>query len=89
MTTIRFPNASRYYDSTRDAVRFWGYNQSMETSFFISAEALLQLAPGTPRREDALLAVFDSNRARICEAATRVYGHGRLGISYDLTPANF
>ena len=89
MTTIRFPNASRYYDSTRDAVRFWGYNQSMETSFFISAEALLQLAPGTPRREDALLAVFDSNRDRICEAATKVYGHGRLGISYDLTPANF
>ena len=89
MTTIRFPNASRYYDSTRDAVRFWGYNQSMETSFFISAEALLQLAPGTPRREDALLAVFDSNRDRICEAATKVYGRGRLGVSYDLNSSQF
>jgi len=87
--TIRFPNPSRYYDPTRDAVRFWGHNQSMETSFFVSAAALLQLAPGTPRREDALLAVFDSNRARICEAATRIYGRGRLGISYDLTPADF
>ena len=87
--TIRFPNASRFYDPTRDAVRFWGHNQSMETSFFVSTAALQQLAPGTPQREDALLAVFDSNRARICEAATRVYGHGRLGISYDLTPANF
>jgi len=87
--TIRFPNASRYYDPTREAVHFWGYNQSMETSFFISIAALQQLAPGTPRREEALLAVFDSNRARIYEVATRVYGHGRLGISYDLTPANF
>ena len=86
---LMFPNPSRSYDATRRAVRFWGHNQSMETSFFVSAAALLQLAPGTPRREDALLAVFDSNRARICEAATRVYGHGRLGISYDLTPANF
>ena len=87
--TIRFPNASRFYDPTRDAVRFWGYNQSMETSFFVSTAALQQLAPGTPRREDALLAVFDSNRARICDAATKVYGRGRPGISYDLTPANF
>ena len=87
--TIRFPNASRYYDSTRDAVRFWGHNQSMETSFFISTAALQQLVPDTPRREDALLAVFDSNRARICEAATRIYGRGRLGISYDLAPADF
>ena len=87
--TIRFPNASRYYDPTRDAVRFWGHNQSMETSFFISTAALQQLAPDTPRRDEALLAVFDSNRARICEAATRIYGRGRLGISYDLTPADF
>jgi hypothetical protein len=87
--TIRFPNASRFYDRSRDAVRFWGYNQSMETSFFISSAALQRLAPGTPRREEALLAVFDSNRARILEVATRVYGRGRLGISYDLTPTNF
>jgi hypothetical protein len=87
--TIRFPNASRYYDPRRDAVRFWGYDQSMETSFFISTAALRQLAPDTPRREDALLSVFDKNRTRICEVAAKIYGHGRLGISYDLTPANF
>lgn len=86
---IRFPNASRFYDPTRDAVRFWGHDQSTETSFFISTAALQHLAPGTPRRAEALLAVFDSNRARILQAATRVYGRGRLGISYDLTPANF
>jgi hypothetical protein len=87
--TIRFPNTSRFYDSTRNAVRFWGHDQSMETSFFISTAALQHLVPGTPQREDALLAVFDRNRARICEAAAKVYGRGRLGISYDLTPANF
>jgi Protein of unknown function (DUF1488) len=87
--TIRFPNASRFYDATRGAVHFWGYDQSMETSFFITAAALQHLAPDTSLREAALLAVFDSNRARIYEAATRVYGHGHVGVfSYDLTPSN-
>jgi len=61
----------------------------METSFFISIGALQQLAPGTLRGEAALLAVFDKNRARILEVATKVYGRGRLGISYDLGPADF
>ncbi len=87
--TIRFPNVSRFYSPTRDAVHFWGYNQSTETSFFISSAALQQLAPGTVRNEEALLAVFDRNRARIFATATRIYGRGRLGISYDLNPADF
>ena len=68
---------------------FGGHDQSMETSFFITAAALQQLAPGTLRHEEALLAAFDSNRARIFEVATRIYGHGSLGVSYDLTLADF
>jgi hypothetical protein len=87
--TIRFPNVSRFYSPTRDAVRFWGYDQSTETSFYISSAALQQIAPGTVRSEEALLAAFDRNRPRILEAATKIYGHGRLGISYDLNPADF
>ena len=87
--TIRFPNASRFYDATRDAVHFWGYNQSMETSFFISTGALQRLVPGIARDEQALLAAFDSNSLRIYETAARVYGRGRLGVSYGLTPADF
>jgi hypothetical protein len=61
----------------------------METSFFISAAALQQLKPGTPGNEGALLAAFDSNRSRICDAAARIYGRGRKGGSYDLHPADF
>jgi hypothetical protein len=30
---LSFPNRSRYYDATRDAIRFWGYDNAMETSF--------------------------------------------------------
>jgi len=70
--TIRFPNFSRFYSPSRDAIHFWGYNQSMETSFFISTAALQLIAPGTARGEEALLSAFDENRARILEVATRV-----------------
>jgi len=61
----------------------------METSFFISTAALQKLAPGTGRLEEALLAAFDSNRARIFAAAIRLYGNGRLRICYYLTPSDF
>ena len=64
--TIRFPNPSRYYDPTRDAVRFWGHNQSMEPSFFVSAAALLQLLT---------VAGGPTDRARLKE--TRVIRDGR------------
>lgn len=80
---------SFFYSPTRDTINFWGYNQSIETLFSISTAALQQLAPGTLRREEALLAAFDRNRERILEAATRIYGRGRLGVSYDLNPTDF
>ncbi len=87
--TIGFPNASRCYDATRHAVHFWGHDQSMETSFFISAEALQRLMPGAAFNEIALLEAFDRNLARIRAAAARIYGSGRKGGSYDLHPSNF
>jgi hypothetical protein len=40
-----FPNHSRSYDTTRRAVRFWGYDSAMETSFFVSEEALKRIQP--------------------------------------------
>ncbi|MGA7099557.1 MAG: DUF1488 family protein, partial [Pseudolabrys sp.] len=43
--TINFPNRSRSYDATLRAVRFWGYDKSMERSFFIMADALKQMQP--------------------------------------------
>ena len=44
-TTINFPNRSRSYDATRRAVRFWGYDRSMESSFFMTADALKRIQP--------------------------------------------
>jgi len=43
--SVAFPNASRSYDATRVAVRFWGYDQSMEIPFFIGAEVLGSVQP--------------------------------------------
>jgi Protein of unknown function (DUF1488) len=86
--TINFPNASRYYDATRKAVHFWGHDQSMEASFFVSAEALQQLAPGAGGDERALLEAFDNNRDAICRVAARIYGRGQRG-SYDLNRSDF
>ena len=37
---LTFPNRSRSYDATRRAVRFWGYDSAMETSFYVTEDAL-------------------------------------------------
>jgi Protein of unknown function (DUF1488) len=80
---ITFPNRSRSYDATRRAVRFWGYDQSMESSFFIMADALKQMQPNLRFDTIEILRAFNVNRERIYAAAAKVYARGRKG-SYDL-----
>jgi Protein of unknown function (DUF1488) len=84
---ISFPNRSRSYDATRHAVRFWGYDSAMESSFFMTADALKRIEPNL--RSDAvdLLRAFDNNRDRIYGIAAKVYARGRRG-SYDLNAAD-
>ena len=85
---LTFPNPSRSYDATRRAVRFWGYDSSMEASFFVSADALKNLQPGMLAEEAHCLNAFDTNRDLICAAAAKVYARGNKG-SYDLTASDF
>jgi hypothetical protein len=85
---INFPNHSRSYDSTRRAVRFWGYDSAIEASFFINEDALTRIQPGVRLDESGCLDAFDANREKICAAAARVYVRGSRG-SYDLGAANF
>jgi hypothetical protein len=82
---LNFTNQSRSYDRTRHAVRFWGYDQSREISFFITADALRRFQAGAEDNEDALLAAFDAHRARIHVVAGKVYAKGPKG-SYELGP---
>jgi len=46
--TLNFPNRSRFYDSTRRAVRFWGHDTALEASFFVTADALKRVQPDVP-----------------------------------------
>ncbi|MFY9684756.1 MAG: DUF1488 domain-containing protein [Pseudolabrys sp.] len=84
---INFPNVSRSYDVTRQAVRFWGYDRSMEFSFFIMVGALRQMQPDLRSNSNEILRAFDDNRERIYEIAAKVYARGRTG-SYDLNAAD-
>ena len=86
--TISFPNDSRAYDTTRRAVRFWGYDSAMETSFFVSEEALRRIQPDTRFDEAGLLRAFDLNRELICATAAKVYRRGQKG-SYELRRDDF
>jgi hypothetical protein len=85
--TINFPNFSRSYDATRGVVRFWGYDRSMESAFFLMEEALQKLQPDLQFEEDDVLRAFDCNRDRIYAAAAKVYARGRRG-SYDINVAD-
>jgi Protein of unknown function (DUF1488) len=85
---LNFPNDSRSFDRTRRAVRFWGYDSSMEASFFVSEAALKGLQPDMRVDEEGMLGTFDCNRDRIYAAAAKVYARGRKG-SYDLERSDF
>jgi len=85
---LNFPNQSRVFDPTRRAVRFWGYENAMEWSFFVTEDALKRMQPDLPRDEAGLLQVFDSNRQLIYAAATKAFARTRKG-SYELTTSDF
>jgi hypothetical protein len=86
--SLNFPNQSRSYDATRRAVRFWGYDSAMETSFFVSVEALKRIQPDLQTNEAGLLKAFDLNRELVYATAAKVYRRGHKG-SYDLGRDNF
>jgi hypothetical protein len=86
--SMTFPNQSRSYDPTRRAVRFWGYDRSMESSFFVACDALRHMQPDLQPDEAGYLQAFDRNRKFIHEIAARTYSRGRKNI-YDLVVADF
>jgi Protein of unknown function (DUF1488) len=86
--SLIFPNHSRSYDAARDAVRFWGYQSSMEFSFFVTTGALRKVQPNMKSDEAGFLGAFDANRDRICAIAAMVYARGRKG-SYELVTSDF
>jgi Protein of unknown function (DUF1488) len=85
---LNFPNQSRFFDQSRRAVRFWGYDSAMEWSFSVTEDALKRLQPGLEYNEESLLLAFDAHRAAIHAAAMKAYERKRKG-SYELAVADF
>jgi hypothetical protein len=86
--SLTFPNHSRSYDQTRQAVRFWGYDTSIEYSFFVTVGALKRVEPDLRPDEEGFLGAFDANRDLIFKTAAAM--HSRLGKSrYELVDADF
>ena len=59
----------------------------MESSFFVTADALNRIEPNLRRDAIDFLRVFDLNRDRIYAIAAKVYARGRRG-SYELNAAD-
>jgi hypothetical protein len=85
---LDFPNPSRFYDATRRAVRFWGHDSAMETSFSVTEEALKRIHPEMRFGEDGLLRAFDENRDLIYATAAKLYARGRRDY-YELADTDF
>jgi uncharacterized protein DUF1488 len=86
--TLQFPNHSRSYDRTRQAVRFWGYDTSIEYSFFVTVGALERVEPHLRHDEDGFLGAFDAHRDLIFQTAAAVHSRDRKG-RYELVGADF
>jgi len=85
--SLNFPNRMRFYDTARCAVRLWGHDGAMESSFFVAVDWLKQLQPAMRFNENSILAAFDLNRDLIQSVATKAYARGRKS-SYELLAAD-
>jgi hypothetical protein len=77
--TLSFPNPCRSFDATRSRVCFWGYDRTIEISFFVGEEALKRLCPDMAGAEAGFLKAFDAMRDRIHEIADKVYARAGKG----------
>ncbi len=87
---LSFPNPCRSFDADKSRVCFWGYDSSIEVSFFIEADALKRLCPRMSDVESGFLHAFDAEREQIHEVADKVYKSGGKGnYAYSLSAEDF
>jgi hypothetical protein len=85
-----FPNPSRSFDETRNCICFWGYDKSIEVSFYLDVCALQKLSRGGSEREADYLAAFDTASNQIHKVAARIHGkRGGSVYSHKLTEDDF
>jgi len=87
---LSFPNPSRSFDASKCRVCFWGYDRTIEASFFVEADALKRLCPEMTGAETGFLKAFDAVRDRIYEVADKVYARDRKrSYAYILVSEEF
>lgn len=89
---LHFPNPSRIFDKNHDRILFWGYDRSIEVSFFLETAALRRICPEVKDGEAEFLKAFDTARERIYEVADMIYGRGGGGkgtYAYVLAAGDF
>jgi hypothetical protein len=87
---LAFPNPSRSFDETKNRVCFWGYDSTIEITFFVELDALQRLCPDMGSIESAFLQTFDKARSRIYEVARKAYEKSRgSAFSFILVADDF
>jgi hypothetical protein len=87
---LSFPNPCRSYDAGKSRVCFWGYDNTIEITFFIEADALKQLCPEMSGVESGFLQAFDAALRRIHEVADKLYVRGHnVSCAYILAAKDF
>ena len=85
---LSFPNPSRSFDETKSRVCFWGYDSTIEVSFFMERDALKRLCPDVSNVEEGILQAFDSKRQNIYDVADKVYRKSDKGVFSFILVAN-
>ena len=83
---LSFPNPSRDFDTTRNAVSFVGYDQLFVVSFFVEANALSTFIDGE-LSERAYLNAFDDQLELIHKIAREIYSRNK-GTCYIIEELN-
>ncbi|MEJ1298743.1 MAG: DUF1488 domain-containing protein [Candidatus Sedimenticola sp. (ex Thyasira tokunagai)] len=89
---LHFPNPSRSFDESHNRVLFWGYDKTMEVSFYLETAALKRLCPMMNNAEAEFLKAFDTSREKIYEVADKIYrrgGGGKGTYAYVLVAEDF
>jgi len=87
---LSYPNPSRSFDASTRRVCFWGYDSTIEISFFVEADALKRLCPDMSDAESGFLLAFDAALNRIHEVADKVYARsGKRSFACILAAEDF
>jgi hypothetical protein len=87
--TLGFPNRSRSYDARGRRVRFWGHDGAFEVCFFVDQDVFSRISPRATLDEAGILREFDRYRARILEAANKMYNSQQRRDAYTLLASDF